>query len=118
MKESVCFSEFQHRKKQSPKQRCADSEQGFLSKQPACVSVCVCLSVRDSEMSVTGTVQSTSAAFNSLLSKNVFRFIRFCVFFLVSFLLGFALIIVSPRPKKSDFFSTGLPFFFYSVWLL
>lgn len=81
----------------------------FLSKQMVPVFV------RDSDMSVsvTGTVQSTSAVFNYLLSKcgvvYVYFWTNLCcsyfsIFLFVTFLSAFALSAVSPRPKKSDIF--------------
>lgn len=72
-----------------------------------------------SVVSVTGTVQSTSAAFNSLLSKCgvvfVCLFLNKSLLFILQlfffFLSAFALA-VCPRPKKSDIFYFAS--FFYS----
>lgn len=95
----------------------------FLSKQ----MVPVCLCVTQMWVSVTGTVQSTSAAFNSSLStcgvvyveQTFFAFFAFFIFFLICQHLHS----VSPRPKKSDVFYWASPFFFnffflfYCLWL-
>lgn len=84
-------------------------------------SLCLCVT-QDMSVSVTGTVQSTSAVFNYLLSKCGVVYVYFwtnlcCSYFsifFVTFLSAFALIAVSPRPKKSDIFFWAT--FFYSVW--
>lgn len=89
--------------------------------------MCACVFVHDSDMSVVsvaGAAQSTSAAFNSLLSKHAVVFLLFyceqtsalhtsALFFIWS---AFALVTVSPRPKKSDIFYTELPFFYFSFF--
>lgn len=88
--------------------------------------VCVCVYVYVTWLSVvlvTGTVQSKSAAVNSLLSSCAVADV--CLFFEQTFafhmhflfwLSAFALITISLRPKKSDiFYRASFFFFFYTL---
>ena len=97
----------------------------FLSKQ----MVPVCLCVTQMWVSVTGTVQSTSAAFNSSLSTcgvvyvEQFFFSFFSFFFIFFFFKSVSICTQFLQDQRSQMFSTGLPLFFifffifYCLWL-
>ena len=89
----------------------------FLSKQ----MVPVCLCVTQMWVSVTGTIQSTSAAFNSSLSTCGVVYVEQTFFLLSLHFLGFFFFfyicqhlhsLQFLQDQRSQMFSTGLPLFF------